>query len=174
MGARSNAHGEWIHCGVCNLRLKYTPRKGSPSSTTKVENAFMVQKMLDNLRPMMGNYLPTASICLAMQKKIDAEEALIDMVDKGIFEQRQFALRTAYPKAKMRPTTGTSSRATNMAEWDVVQEPASAPQVPSLQQDLDLHLTVEERDKLHQLLAERRQAASQPATLAEAYEEEMP
>ena len=61
-----------------------------------------------------------------------------------------------------------------MAEWDVVQEPPSAPQVPSLQQDLDLHLTVEERDKLHQLLAERRQAASQPATLADAYEEEMP
>ena len=61
-----------------------------------------------------------------------------------------------------------------MAEWDVVHSSPAAPQVPSLQQDLELHLTAEERGKLLQLLAERRQTASQPADLAEAYEEEMP
>ncbi|CAE7799282.1 GIP [Symbiodinium sp. CCMP2456] len=74
---QANAHGAWVHCAVC---LEYVPRKGSPASTTKTENPAMVKRMLEQLQGIMGMVKPTQAICLAMQKKIDAEEQLNHMV----------------------------------------------------------------------------------------------
>ena len=53
MKPHSNAHGEWIHCATCNLRLSYTPKKGSNGAHTKTENCVMVQRMLQGLQLMM-------------------------------------------------------------------------------------------------------------------------
>ena len=38
----SNPHGRWPHCQVCDLRLQYMPRQGSPSMSTMVPNHVMV------------------------------------------------------------------------------------------------------------------------------------
>ncbi|OLQ06342.1 hypothetical protein AK812_SmicGene10384 [Symbiodinium microadriaticum] len=73
---QSNMHGQWIHCQHCDLRLLYTPRKGSPSNTTAVVNAAMVTRMLKGLQPMLGNTKPTAKICHHMMAKITAEEVM--------------------------------------------------------------------------------------------------
>ncbi|OLQ11600.1 hypothetical protein AK812_SmicGene4533 [Symbiodinium microadriaticum] len=73
---QSNAHGQWIHCSACHLRMLYTPRKGSPSNTTAVLNAAMVTKMLKQLKALIGDRKPTAKICHHMQAKITAEEVL--------------------------------------------------------------------------------------------------
>ncbi|CAE7765564.1 unnamed protein product, partial [Symbiodinium sp. KB8] len=73
---QSNMHGQWIHCQHCDLRLLYTPRKGSPSNTTAVVNAAMVTRMLKGLQPMLGNTKPAAKICHHMMAKITAEEVL--------------------------------------------------------------------------------------------------
>ena len=40
----ANPHGQWINCSVCNLRLLYTPRKGSLATSTQTVNAPMVTK----------------------------------------------------------------------------------------------------------------------------------
>ncbi|CAE7771249.1 unnamed protein product [Symbiodinium sp. CCMP2592] len=72
----SNQHGQWIHCQHCDLRLLYTPRKGSPSNTTAVTNPAMVKKMLLGLQGMLGDKKPTAKICHHMMAKINAEEVL--------------------------------------------------------------------------------------------------
>ncbi|CAE7460916.1 nosip, partial [Symbiodinium sp. CCMP2456] len=76
---QANGHGAWLHCAVCNLRLEYVPRQGSPAATTKVENPAMVKRMLTQLESIMGHVKPTSAICLAMQRKIDAEEQLNHM-----------------------------------------------------------------------------------------------
>ena len=47
---QGNAHGAWVHCTVCNLRLQYVPKKGSSSGSTKVENLAMIQRMLQRLQ----------------------------------------------------------------------------------------------------------------------------
>ena len=42
----------------------------------------MVLRMLNQLQPLMGDRKPTSAICLAMQKKIDAEEVLMTMIQQ--------------------------------------------------------------------------------------------
>lgn len=47
---------------------------------------------------------PTAAICLAMQKKIDAEEALTHAIDKELMNQNLRGYVVERPKAKASPT----------------------------------------------------------------------
>lgn len=77
----------------------------SPSSTTKTENPAMVTRMLQQLRPLMGEFKPNAAICLAMQKKIDAEETLMVAIQKEVeiqqstshaYTQRQSQVRQGH------------------------------------------------------------------------------
>ena len=110
---QGNAHGAWRQCAVCNLRLEYIPRKGSPGSTTKSDNPAMITRMLGQLQPLMGQVKPTAAICLAMEKKIYAEETL------NVLIQQQLELVTSPPTTSAttstaRPTT-TPPRATTPA-----------------------------------------------------------
>ncbi|CAE7241764.1 Smyd3 [Symbiodinium sp. CCMP2592] len=107
---KSNAHGEWVHCAVCDLRLSYTPREGSHGQTTSVKNPAMVQRMLDELQPLMGDFMPTATICKAMQAKIDAEETL----------------RTAIIQHKQSATTSTSSTMVKTTTRRTPQTPDSS------------------------------------------------
>lgn len=79
---KANNHGRWTHCCVCNLRIEYIPRQGSHGQTTQTQNPAMVKRMLTQLEPLMGKQKPTAAICLAMQRKIDAEEQLMHMINE--------------------------------------------------------------------------------------------
>ena len=149
MKPQANAHGSWIHCGVCNLRLQYTPKKGSSSATTKTENPAMVSRMLQQLRPLMGEYKPNAAICLAMQKKIDAEETLMMAINKEVEIQNA---PKGYPKAKASPSRASPTTTSPSSHWSVVDEGINP-------EDLDKHLTDAEKAQMQQILRER-QAAS--------------
>ena len=63
----------------------------------------MVQRMLDQLQPLMGDVMPNAAICLATQKKIDAEEQLVSLI------QRQTSA-SATSKTVARPTQASKSK----------------------------------------------------------------
>ena len=184
---QSNAHGQWTQCATCNLRLRYIPKVGSNSQSTKVENRVMVLRMLNELQPLMRGAKPTAAICLAMQRKIDAEETLTHAIDKELMNQNAMgyvvggrpkakaSMTRATPPMEQVPTTPRSST----TQWDLI--PTDSPQ--RLANDLSEHLTAEEKDQLAQLMIERRQAASQaaaasvpiqePADLTQAFEAEM-
>ncbi|CAE7206830.1 unnamed protein product [Symbiodinium sp. CCMP2592] len=86
----ANPHGQWINCSVCNLRMLYTPRKGSPASSTQTLNAPMVTKMLDELRGHLGTTKPTAKICLHAMNKITAE-AVLEKSIKDLLEKKTTA-----------------------------------------------------------------------------------
>ena len=140
--AHSNAHGQWTQCSVCNLRLNYVPQVGSHSGSTKVENRAMVIRMLTELQPLMRGAKPTAAICLAMQKKIDAEETLTHMIDKELMAQNPMGYTVGgRPKAKAVEPVQTP-RSTAETNWDVI--PGSPPPL----NDLENHLTAEEKNQL--------------------------
>ncbi|CAK9114764.1 Integrase catalytic domain-containing protein [Durusdinium trenchii] len=80
----SNPHGQWVDCQVCHLRLKYVPREGKHGNTTRNDSPAMVQKMLNQLEPLMRGYKPTIDICRAMFKKIEAEESLMVTINQAI------------------------------------------------------------------------------------------
>ena len=90
----ANPHGQWINCSVCNLRLLYTPRKGSPATSTQTVNAPMVTKMLDELRGHLGTTKPTAKICHHAMNKVVAE-AVLEKSIKDLLEQRPTAAPTS-------------------------------------------------------------------------------
>ena len=64
----------------------------------------MVQRMLDQLQPLMGDVMPNAAICLAMQKKIDAEEQLVSLI------QIRQTSASATSKTVARPTQASKSK----------------------------------------------------------------
>ena len=141
----------------------------------------MVARMLTELQPLMRGAKPTAAICLAMQKKIDAEETLTHMIDKEFMAQNPMGYTVGgRPKAKAFPTRASTTvepvqtpRSTAETNWDVI--PGSPPPL----NDLENHLTAEEKNQLVQLMIERRQAAAastpvpEPVNLTAAYEADM-
>ena len=166
---------------LCSVQ-RYTPKKGSPSNSTKVENPHMVARMLQELQLLMRGCRPAAAICLAMQKKIDAEEVLMHAIDKEVWEQRRG--QPAYPRTSTPPvpTTGhlksppsrksptfTPPRTPTRSHqsWDMASSTSEAP--PTMNQDLENHLTAEEKEKLAQLIRQRKQAVPEES-LAKAYE----
>ena len=116
---QGNAHGAWVHCMVCNLRLQYVPKKGSTSGSTKVENPVMIQKMLQRLQPMMNGYRPNQTICAAMVKLIEAEEVLQTHINQEMDAQ---AFNSAFPstKAKTKKSSPSTPSSSPAAQWDVV------------------------------------------------------
>ena len=151
----ANAHGQWVHCATCNLRLRYTPKKGSSSAHTKADNAFMTNKVLTELQSLMKGHKPTAAICLAMQRKVDAEETLYNAIDFEIDRQktqsnRGYAKSKAAPSQQTRIATPPSSPGTSSG-WDLV-----TPHAPQAQVN---NMTLDEKEQLMRLLPERRQVA---------------
>ena len=178
----SNAHGEWTHCAVCNYRLKYVPKKGSNSANTKVENAEMVRRMLTELQSLMRGCRPTAAICLSHAAEgecrggCDGPHPLGDRPPEeadghsGLCQgQSHYIQKTSQMATPPSPSTSSS--------WDLVTVGTS--QSP-LAQEMEEHLTQEERDQLKELLRKRRQQSSAAATpvphqadVVQAYEGEM-
>ncbi|CAE7645969.1 unnamed protein product [Symbiodinium sp. KB8] len=79
--AKGNGHGQWLHCQVCDVRLLYVPRHGSTGQCTQCKNPEMVARCLRELRKLLGDRIPTATLVHAMQAKIDAEETLNVMIN---------------------------------------------------------------------------------------------
>ncbi|CAE7295575.1 GIP [Symbiodinium sp. CCMP2592] len=90
---QSNRHGQWVHCAICDYRLLYTPRKGSPANTTATTNGPTVKMMLSQLQPLMGDVRPTAQICKHMLDKITAEVVL----NKAIVARKAEVASAGYP-----------------------------------------------------------------------------
>ena len=157
MKPHGNAHGQWVHCAVCNLRLQYTPKKGSHSGTTKVENPAMVKRMLDRLQPLMGDCRPTQQICLAMIKLIEAEEVLQVTIN---YEKDKHAT-TGYAKAKASPSRSSPSTTSPASQWSVVENPEALSA-----EDLQRHLTAEEKNQIQQLMRERQENANNENEMA--------
>ena len=72
----ANNFGQWQHCARCDYRMSYIPRRGAKGQFTATKNPEMVARALRELRPLMGDFTPTATIVRAMQAKVDAEEVL--------------------------------------------------------------------------------------------------
>ena len=94
----ANQWGQWIHCQQCNLRLLYTPRKGSPSNTTATVNAAMVSRMLGELHQMLGETMPTAKVCHRMMNKVTAEAVLQKSVRELLSQSQGYATSTTSPR----------------------------------------------------------------------------
>ena len=113
---QGNPHGEWITCQCCNLRLLYTPRKGSPASSTETMNAPMVQVMLNELEAALGTVRPTAKICHYAMEKVKADYVLRKAIGDLMGNHNASSIQTP-PKAGY-PTSPTTSTAT----WGVVDD----------------------------------------------------
>ncbi|CAE7443123.1 Cacna1h [Symbiodinium natans] len=109
---QANAHGEWVVCSTCNVRMLYTPREGSPAQHTMAENPGMIKRMLAELQPLMGDCMPTAQICRHMLAKINAEEVL----RKAIMDVKNMSTATPSTAVPTSPTATSSG-------WDAVQVP---------------------------------------------------
>ena len=91
---------------------RYIPKVGSRSQNTMVENRPMVLRMLNTLEPLMRGAKPTAAICLAMQRKIDAEEALTHATDKELMNHNVMCY-VGTPKGQSFGDEGTSNHGTS-------------------------------------------------------------
>ena len=112
----------------------------------------MVTRMLQQLRPLMGEFKPNAAICLAMQKKIDAEETLRVAIQKEV--ETQQSTSHAYPKAKSSPTRASPSTVSPSSQWNVLEEGIN-------REELHKHLTAEEKAQMQQILRERQAASNE-------------
>ena len=72
----ANNHGQWQRCARCDFRMSYIPRQGSKGQFTATKNPEMMARALRELRPLMGDFAPTATIVRAMQAKVGEEEVL--------------------------------------------------------------------------------------------------
>ena len=157
----SNPHGRWLHCQVCDLRLQYIPRQGSPSMSTMVPNHVMVHRAMVELQQLLPGRMPTAQICKAMLDKLVAEEKLLVMIHKVKDQPVSSTNKTspAPPKRtnhKETPKTaaGYASPSPSMASshsWE-------KPQMDTM--DILRYLSTEEQTKLMEVVTERQQAAA--------------
>ena len=154
---RSNAHGSWQHCLVCDLKLAYIPKKGSPSNSTMAVNHAMVDQMLMELEPLMQGKMPTQAICKAMMDKITAETQLLTLIDAAI-QELPVHVQGPKPKFKSKAKSGypeTTSSPDSQASWEVMP-------------DVEELLSEEEKNNLANLLRDRR--AMQQASMMDASE----
>lgn len=173
---KSNPHGRWQHCTVCAVRLAYEPRVGSPANSTKCFNAEMVKRMLAELEKLLPTTMPNEEACMAMMKKIEADETLHRLV-----QDLKSKSTLKMPKAKAK-TPGTLFSPTPRSPAVVelpVEETMSVSSRQSAPTDLEQLLTAEELNQLQELLATRRQVhpveihTPPEGSLAEAYQNEM-
>ena len=175
---KANPHAKYLHCATCNLRLRYVPRHGSHGQSSKVQNPTMILRMLTTLKERMNSARPSAAICLAMEKAIDAEETLSTLIGRQMIaldkekerEKDIKGYKTAPPskgasKSKAAPSSLTSS-------WDVVPttppSPRKDPRKKTFRElDLEDLLKEEEMQQLMKLLEERRMECDQEGTLTD-------
>ena len=184
---RANPHGQWQHCQVCNIRWMYVPRRGSHGQNTKTDAPPLVQRMLDELKVLMNSERPSAETVHAMQKKVDADIVLEDLVHRQISKiqgERNMPEQTGkavvkssgYPSTS--PATPTSRNKTkgqtsSPSSWEI----CTPPPTDHFEKDVKQLLNPKEREQLMQLLEERKavmeeQELAAMTGLAQAYEED--
>jgi hypothetical protein len=152
----SNPHAQWQHCKHCNLRLLYVPRIGSPASNMQNHHPDMVTKMLGQLEVLMEGKKPTSAICLAMMEKINAEEKLLAKIG---LEVNQPASKSKPKKNVKIPaeeeviqTAGYSTKSNLSDSWESIK---ISPR-DMLSQEVEEHLTEEERNELMRTIQQRK------------------
>ena len=160
---QKNPHGMWRHCQVCNLRLAYVPRQGSPSSSTQAMNHAMVQRMLHELEPMMKGRMPTARICKAMMDKVTADLTVEKLASAALQSPENVKISTPRAKSSAAPADGYTATS-SPSSWEMAEE-----------KDMENLLTEEEKNQLGALLRDRRMAHQIPVeeNMASAFEGEM-
>ena len=109
---QANKSGAWSHCLVCNLRLRYIPKRGAPSNQLKNHNPAVVQKMIDELpKELNPGTLPTHELCEHYILKLLEEEriaVLLEQVNR-ITRARSSQEPTAKKKGENPPKTHDSA-----------------------------------------------------------------
>ena len=88
----------------------------------------MTLRMLSQLKNLMGNYKPTAAICLAMQRKIDAEEQLNTLIrdrmqERQMVETTNLATTTPTTASTTPPAVNPNSPGqTSTTSWQVMED----------------------------------------------------
>ena len=117
----------------------------------------MVKRMLDRLQPMMGDCCPTQQICLAMTKLIEAEEVLAVTINAELDKHKN----PGYAKAKASPTRSSPSTVSPSSHGSVVENSEGINP-----EDLQRHLTAEEKNQIQQLMRERQENANNSEEMA--------
>ena len=157
----SNPHGRWIHCQVCDLRLQYVPRQGSPSMSTMVLNHVMVNRAMVELQQLLPGRMPAAQICKAMLDKLVAEEKLLVMIHK-VKEQPASSMNKTSPAPPKRTnhkgTSKTAAGYTSPSPSMASSQSWEKPQMDTM--DIFRYLSTEEQTKLMEVVTERQQAVA--------------
>ncbi|CAE7025424.1 TY1B-NL2 [Symbiodinium natans] len=77
-----NRYGEWHHCSVCNLRTKYIPREGAPSSDTQAINHAMMLRALRQLETDIAPHLPDHELVKVAYDKEVADNRYLQLVKR--------------------------------------------------------------------------------------------
>ncbi|CAE7801840.1 unnamed protein product, partial [Symbiodinium necroappetens] len=111
---------------VCDVRLLYVPRHGSTGQSTQCKNPEMVARCLRELRKMLGDRLPHASLVHATQAKIDAEETLNVMINEHLATTPNATPATINPTS-VTTTAGYSTASPDSPEshgsWAMTNQP---------------------------------------------------
>ena len=122
----------------------------------------------DELFKLLKGEMPTASIVLAMQKKIDAEETLYELIQKNKTVKAPVSKKGyAKPKAvasKVDPSPSSPSQ----DHWDVIPKASNSP--GELLERMKSLLSEEEKVNLMNILAERQKGAASASAPAEEFE----
>ena len=161
---QKNPHGTWNHCQVCNVRLGYVPRSGSPGTSTTTVNPEMVKRMLMELEELLKGAKPTGRICKVMMDKIEAEVTLEQLVmDLGSTKPMKPSKAKAKATAYVTPTASST-------DWENITSRGSPEStMMEMTKDMEVLLSAEEQEKLRMVLMERKAAQTTPMTLDDAY-----
>eukprot|EP00435_Cladocopium_sp_Y103_P031210 s50_g7.t2 len=146
-----NASGTWVKCSVCALRVQYTPRAGSPGSSTMKADQTFVKGALEFLQSeMRADQLPNYKIVEQAYALMECQDRLIAARNRVKDLEREY-----------------QSMHQTLLDW--VKEP-SAPKIPqkasvasrpSQADEIFQHLTPEEVEQLTHL-AKGRMAPETP------------
>ena len=117
----------------------------------------IMAKLMRMLQPMMGDCRPTQQICLAMTKLIEAEEVLAVTINAELDKHKT----SGYAKAKASPTRSSPSTVSPSSHWSVVENSEGINP-----EDLQRHLTAEEKNQIQQLMRERQENANNSEEMA--------
>ena len=117
----------------------------------------LTSSTLPMVKAMMGECRPTQQICLAMTKLIEAEEVLSVTINAELDKHKN----PGYAKAKASPTRSSPSTVSPSSQWSVVDNSEGINP-----EDLQRHLTAEEKNQIQQLMRERQENANNNEEMA--------
>ena len=121
-------------------------------------NPVVVGRMLSQLKVLLEDVKPTATLCLAMMEKLNAEEKLLLKVDEV-----KKAIKSAPPpqpapvKTRAVSPSRTSTSAASNGSWEAVGTSLTKdPKNLEIIHEMEKHLTDQEKLELFQMLKERK------------------